>query len=440
MASHFMSLLALGLLGVAPDPDSSARLPVVVLIGDSIRLGYAPFVAEKLKGKAEVLGVAANGGDSSNVLKHLDEWAIKTKPAVIHINAGLHDIKLDPKAGTHQVELDAYKSNLAELRKRLETETAARLIWATTTPVLDERHNKVKPFHRRRSDVDAYNKASLEAMKSPAIAIDDLHAAATKLGLESALTTDGVHFTKAASQALAAQVALAIESALQEPEATREAVCRWTAAPPKLDGKLDDAAWKAAKVIDTFPSFWSNTKSGDGTKAYLVWDDQYLYFAGTMTDAEMRSHGAKRNDMLWLGDVFELFLKPSADSPRYYEFQANPKSVILELAIPKRGFDFNELAAKPPMGTEAVAVVDGTLDRPGDRDTGWSVEGRIPWALFEPTGGKPEPGASWSFAICRYDYGPDGTEPVLMSSAPLRRPSFHRYEDYGRLTFEGPKR
>ena len=90
------------------------------------------------------------------------------------------------------------------------------------------------------------------------------------------------------------------------------------------------------------------------------------------------------------------------------------------------------------MGLEAVAVVEGTLDRPGDRDRGWRAEGKVPWSAFAPTGGRPAPGSAWRFALCRFDYGPEGTRPVLMSSAPLRRPSFHRYEDYGRLRFEGP--
>jgi hypothetical protein len=84
----------------------------------------------------------------------------------------------------------------------------------------------------------------------------------------------------------------------------------------------------------------------------------------------------------------------------------------------------------------AVAKVDGTLDQPGDLDRSWTVEGLIPWSAFAPTGGRPKVGDSWSFALCRYDYGPEGTEPVLTSSAPLRRMSFHRFEDYGRLTFE----
>jgi hypothetical protein len=228
--------------------------------------------------------------------------------------------------------------------------------------------------------------------------------------------------------------------ALADVPATREAVCRRAATPPKIDGKVDDPVWHGAAVIDRFPAFWKNVESGPGTVARLLWDDDALYFAATMTDAELRSFGTKRNDTLWLGDVFEVFLKPHEDRPEYYEFQVNPKSVILELPFARRGEDFNKVAALPPLGMTAVAVCDGTPDKPGDRDRGWSVEGRIPWSAFARTGGRPKPGDSWRFALCRYDYGPEGTAPVTMSSAPLSRPSFHRYEDYGVLRFEGPGR
>jgi Carbohydrate family 9 binding domain-like len=225
-----------------------------------------------------------------------------------------------------------------------------------------------------------------------------------------------------------------------EPPVTREATCRKVIKAPVIDGKLDDPAWSEAEVIDHFPGFWSRTDTGPGTRARLVWDDDAFYFSATMTDAEIRASGTKRNDRLWLGDVFEIFLKPSVDRPEYYEFQVNPRSAILELPFPKRGFDFAALAAGPPMGLQAVAVVDGTLDHPADRDRGWSVEGRIPWSAFAPTGGRPEPGADWRFALCRYDYGPDGTKPIQMSSAPLTKANFHRYEDYGLLRFEGRDR
>jgi lysophospholipase L1-like esterase len=432
-----IACLAAMTLADAPPPK-----PVVVLVGDSIRLGYAPLVAERLKGVAEVVSPEENGGDTGNVLKHLDEWVIRRNPAVVHFNVGLHDLKTDPKTGAKQVGLDAYKKNLAEIVRRLDRETSALLIFATTTPVIDDRHKaRGAGFDRFEADVAAYNRAAREVLpRSGLVAVDDLHALAGSLGPETAIGRDGVHFTPEGSKALAEQVSRTILAALNGPPATAEAVCRRAPSPPKIDGKLDDPAWEAAAVIDRFPAFWKSADTGPGTRARLLWDDDALYFAATMTDAELRSFGTRRNDKLWLGDVFELFLKPSTERPEYYEFQVNPKSVILELPFAHRGEDFDKLAALPPWGLSAVAVYDGTLDQPGDRDRAWSVEGRIPWSAFARTGGRPSPGAAWRFAICRFDYGPEGTEPVLMSSAPLRRPSFHRFEDYGVLRFENPAR
>src|SRR3954453_889132 len=77
---------------VAADEPGNA-LPKVVLIGDSIRMRYAPIVEKELAGKAIVIGAKANGGDSANLLKHLDEWAIRERPAVVHFNCGIHDTK-----------------------------------------------------------------------------------------------------------------------------------------------------------------------------------------------------------------------------------------------------------------------------------------------------------------------------------------------------------
>ena len=219
---------------------------------------------------------------------------------------------------------------------------------------------------------------------------------------------------------------------------TRRAVCRWATQPPVLDGKLDDKCWQKGAVIDHFASYWTKTPRA-GTFAYLVWDDDALYYAGSMTDAELRSYGTRRNDSLWDGDVFELFLKPSADKPAYFEFQANPKMLVFEMAMPRRGAELGPFTDAPLLGNKAVVALDGTLDQPGDRDRGWTVEGRIPWSAFAKGELKPKPGDEWFFALCRYDYGPEGTVPVLMSSAPLTQPNFHRYEDYGKLRFEGPR-
>ena len=425
--------LAFGLMLAAGGARGEGALPVVVLLGDSIRVGYAPEVAETLRGRARVVADSPDGGESRNVLAHLDDWAIRHKPAVVHLNAGLHDIAIDPGTGRCKVPIEAYRANLAAIVGRLERETSARVVIATTTPIGPGN----RPVRLREADVEAYNRAARAVAAASAVTrVDDLHAIAPRDEFQA----DGIHFTAGGSKALGRAVVVSVIGALRDPEAARAATCRWADNGPVLDGRLDDPAWAAADPIGRFPAFWNGTESDGATKARLVWDADALYFAAEMADAELRSFGARRNDQLWDGDVFELFFKPALEKPGYYEFQANPRSLVVELAFPSRGADFAKLAAGPPLGTVAAARVDGTLDAPGDVDRGWTVEGKVPWSAFVPTGGRPAPGDAWSFALCRYDHGPNGTEPRLSSCAPLRRRSFHRYEDYGRLTFEGPAR
>src|SRR5207248_3293796 len=146
------------ILAPAPAWGQGKDVPKVVLVGDSIRMGYAPLVAAQLKGKAVVISPEANGGDSGNVLKHLDEWVIKEQPALVHFNCGLHDLKQNKKTKKFQVELAEYEKNLQAIVARLRKETKATLIFATTTPILDERHAQRKAeFDRVQADVLRYN-------------------------------------------------------------------------------------------------------------------------------------------------------------------------------------------------------------------------------------------------------------------------------------------
>lgn len=60
------------------------KTKTVVLIGDSIRMGYEDTVRRELGDAAEVWTPAENGGTSRNVLEHLEEWIISRSPDVVH--------------------------------------------------------------------------------------------------------------------------------------------------------------------------------------------------------------------------------------------------------------------------------------------------------------------------------------------------------------------
>jgi lysophospholipase L1-like esterase len=180
-------------------------VPKVVLIGDSIRMGYAPLVAKRLEGKAIVVSAKPNGEDSGNVLKNLEEWVIKEKPDVVHINAGLHDLKL--KDGTYQVPLAEYEKNLKTILERIQKETHAKIIFATSTPILDNLHAQRKAgFDRVEADVQRYNTAAVAVMTQAGVPIDDLHELVEAGGKEKLIGPDGTHYTPAGYDALAAAV------------------------------------------------------------------------------------------------------------------------------------------------------------------------------------------------------------------------------------------
>ena len=179
----------------------------VTLIGDSIRMGYQPVVAEALGDEAEVWGPDANGGTSANVLGHLSEWALGRPADVIHVNAGLHDLKRPFDAEEKDVPVAKYRANVRAILTALTQQTRARIIWATTTPVNQEWHHQNKGFDRFEEDVVAYNEGAVEEATRLGVAVNDLYAVVMDAGRDGLLVDDGVHFTPGGYKQLGERVA-----------------------------------------------------------------------------------------------------------------------------------------------------------------------------------------------------------------------------------------
>lgn len=195
---------------VVDDP----KLPRVLVIGDSISIGYTLPLRELLQGKANVHRIPTNGGPTTRGLEHIDSWLGDGKWDVIHFNWGLHDLKQMadrkdpnlPDLDLRQVPPEEYEKNLRALVVRLK-KTGAKLIWATTTPVPEGSAG------RTPGDAAKYNEIAARIMAAEGVAIDDLYSFA-KPQLETIQLPANVHFKPAGSQALAAKVAESINAAL----------------------------------------------------------------------------------------------------------------------------------------------------------------------------------------------------------------------------------
>src|SRR5438477_613135 len=220
------------------------------------------------------------------------------------------------------------------------------------------------------------------------------------------------------------------------------AECRWADGSITIDGKADEPAWKNAQLIDNFQMAWlgpGDHPAPTKTRARLLWDREYLYFFAEMEDTDVFANVKEHNGQTWDNDVFELFFKPATNKTGYYEFQVNAANTKFDMFLPSRGAGaIPRFKNERKFHVDSAVVVDGTLNQWEDRDTGWSVEGRIPWRDLAPTGGRPEINEVWTFALCRYDYSADLENPALSSSAPLAQRDFHHYEDYAPLKFVGP--
>jgi len=167
----------------------------ILIIGDSISIGYTPFVTKALAGKATVVHNEGNAAHTGNGVAKLEQWLGDGQWDVIHFNFGLHDLKI-MDGGNRQIPLDEYERNLKSIVKRLK-QTKAKLIWASTTPVPP---GKVSPL-REPADVPKYNAVAARIMKSHKIRVNDLFRAD-----HSGQLPANVHYTPAGYEALANQV------------------------------------------------------------------------------------------------------------------------------------------------------------------------------------------------------------------------------------------
>jgi lysophospholipase L1-like esterase len=207
----------------APGPLSPIEdvpgLPRVLLIGDSISIGYTLDVRRALEDVANVHRPRTNCGPTTKGVKELSGWLGKDKWDVIHFNFGLHDLKwmgpngenlAEPnKAGNHpQVSIEDYTKNLEIIVRGLK-KTGAVLIWRNTTPVPKGARGRVV------GDSLKYNAAALEVMNRHDIQVDDMYCYSLAKQAQIQKPKD-VHYTREGSAFLGEKVAQIIRRQLKK--------------------------------------------------------------------------------------------------------------------------------------------------------------------------------------------------------------------------------
>jgi len=198
----------------------------VLILGDSISIGYTPLVIEALAGKANVSRPKANCGPTTRYLQSLDSWLAgpginhppNTQWDVIHFNAGLHDLcyrhpdakgygNRDKVNGTLSVTLEQYEANLETILSRLK-KTGAKIIFASTSVIPEGEAG------RKVGDDLRYNEVAAKVMARHGIPVNDLHAITASFPKDHFVKPGDVHFKPIGSQKLADQVSAVIAEQL----------------------------------------------------------------------------------------------------------------------------------------------------------------------------------------------------------------------------------
>lgn len=220
-----------------------------------------------------------------------------------------------------------------------------------------------------------------------------------------------------------------------------------------VDGKGDDKAWDTAAGTGSFVDVSNgkaNTHFPVNGSAKLAWDDSSLYvlfsvtspeIIGYFTDAKSQagSFTATGQPMLWTKDTVEIMVDPDGDGDNinYYELQINPQNRVFHSQFDS----YNSPKTEPqgPFGHEdwdpklkSAVVVDGSLDKEGDNDKGYTVEAQIPWKAFSK-GAKTLPPASGDAWRMNF-YAMKNNGGVAWSPI-LGQGNFHKATRFGRVTF-----
>ena len=166
---------------------------------------------------------------------------------------------------------------------------------------------------------------------------------------------------------------------------SRFLACPTTSEPPRIDGRLDDGAWRAADAVGLVTMDGQRPEAA--TRAWVCRDAQNLYVAfecARKAGDKLRADETKRDGRVYLDDCVEVFLDVEHAHEQYFHFALNCRGVLFDERCSPNGKDATWDApwrAKTSVG-----------------DAAWCAEIEIPFAAL---GGPPAEGQTWGLNLCR---------------------------------------
>ena len=191
----YLSILCLSLLVGCTSKETK-----ILIIGDSISLGYTPYVKDSLATEGIIVEHnEGNAQDSGYGLKNLEKWISKADYDIIQFNWGLWDLcyrhpeskvqgNRDKVRGTLTYSLEDYEEHLEAIVKILQEKTDAELVFVTTTYVPEHEAGRFP------EDPQKYNAVAKKVMKRHSIRVNDIYERSIPIHKQYGQGNDNVHY------------------------------------------------------------------------------------------------------------------------------------------------------------------------------------------------------------------------------------------------------
>ena len=185
--------------------------PKILIVGDSISLGYTPYVREDLQGIAEVYHNRGNAQHTGTGLDSIETWIGTKDWDIIQFNWGLWDLcyrhpdsktqgNRDKVHGTITYELEDYGKNLDSIVQWMKAKSDAKLIFVTTTYVPEDEAG------RYQEDAIRYNQLAKRIMEENGVVINDIYEASRRIHRHYGKDSGDVHYLPEGYRALAKEI------------------------------------------------------------------------------------------------------------------------------------------------------------------------------------------------------------------------------------------
>ena len=241
----------------------------------------------------------------------------------------------------------------------------------------------------------------------------------------------------------------------------RPYVIRRAGGAVRIDGKLEDDAWRHATRTPVFGDIVTGAAPRFAVSARMLWDAKYLYVAFDVDDDNIWARKTMRDDPMAYGDGYQesfvkVFIDPDSDGRDYLEMHVSPLNRVCDKrqSLPWRSSTRLRMGmtGKPKAHTDwdcaglrSAVHINGTLNDPYDVDKGWTVEIAIPFASLKALAPKahypPREGDVWRLHLARrYRATPNAKDVSYWTWPAMGVVNCHEPDRWGHVVFASAKR